>query len=65
MVVTIRKTCILFNNLFQIVEDRKRVGFPTTHISVSGVQPLFVVYIEITSIDDFGKWVLRQQELMF
>ena len=57
MVMTIRNTCRMFDNLFQFITNRemKRLNFP--NISVGGFEPVSVVYIEVSNIENFSVWV--------
>ena len=45
MVMTIRNTCRLFDNLFQFIRNREMKPLNSPNISVSGFEPVSVVYI--------------------
>ena len=57
MIVTIRNTCWVFDELFHLVGNRKRVGFYSSHVSRVGTKPFSVVYIEVPKNEDFSIWV--------
>ena len=63
MVMTIRNTCRMFDNLFQLVGNREMKSL-NSPISVGGLEPVSVVYIEVSNIKNFSVWVFSQQELM-
>ena len=50
MVMTIRNTCRIFNNLFQLVRNREMKRLNSPNISVGGFEPVSVVYIEVSNI---------------
>ena len=64
MVMTIRKTCRMYDNLFQLVRNREMNSLNSSYISVGGLEPVIVVYIEVSSIKNFSMWVFSQQRLM-
>ena len=64
MVMTIRNTCRMFDNLFQLVGDREMKSLNSSHISVGALEPVSVVYIEVSNIKNFRVWVFSQQRLM-
>ena len=64
MVMTIRNTCRMFDNLFQLVRNREMKCLNSPNISVGGFEPVSVVYIEVSNIENFSAWVCRQQRLM-
>ena len=45
MVMTIRNTCRMFDNLFQFVRNREMKRLNSPNISVGGFEPVIVVYI--------------------
>ena len=57
MVMTIRNTCRMFDNLFQFVRNRKRKRLNSPNISVDGFESVSVVYIEVSNIESFSMWV--------
>ena len=63
MVMTIRNTCRMFDNLFQLVGNREMKSLNSPIISVGGLEPVSVVYIEV-NIKNFSVWVFSQQRLM-
>ena len=64
MVMTIRNTCRMFDDLFQLVGNREMKGLNSSNISVGGLEPVSVVYIEVSNIENFSVWVFSQQRLM-
>ena len=64
MVMTIRNTCRMFDNLFQLVGNREMKSLNSPNISVGGLEPVSVVYIEVSNIENFSVWVFSQQRLM-
>ena len=54
----------MFDNLFQLVGNREMKSFNSSHISVGGLEPVSVVYIEVSNIKNFSVWVFSQQRLM-
>ena len=64
MVMTIRNTCRMFDNLFQLVGNREMKSFSSPYISVGGLGPVNVVYIEVSNIKNFRVRVFSQQRLM-
>ena len=61
MVVTIRNTCWMFDNLFHLVGDGKEAGLSSFNISGGGTKPLGVMYIEVTKNEDLSLWVRSKQ----
>ena len=57
MVVIIRNTCRMFDNLFQFVRNREMKRLNSPNISVGGVELVSVVYIEVSNIKNFSMWV--------
>ena len=57
MVMTIRNTCRMFDNLFQFVRNREMKRLNSPNISVGGFEPVSVVYIEVSNIKNFSVWV--------
>ena len=57
MVMTIRNKCRMFDNLFQLVGNREMKSLNSTNISVGGLEPVSVVYIEVSNIKNFSVWV--------
>ena len=47
MVMKIRNTCRMFDNLFQLVRNREMKSLNSPNISVGGLEPVSVVYIEV------------------
>ena len=64
MSMTIRNTCRMFDNLFQLVGNREIKSLNSSNISVGGLKPVCVVYIEVSNIENFSVWVFSQQRLM-
>ena len=64
MVMTIRNTCRMFQDLFQLVGNREMKSLNSSNISVGGLEPVSVVYIEDSNIENFSVWVFSQQRLM-
>ena len=64
MVMTIRNTCRMFDDLFQLVGNREMKSLNSSNISVGGLEPVSVVYIEVSNIENFSVWVFSQQRLM-
>ena len=50
MVLTIRNTCRVFDNMFQLVGNREMKSFNSPYINVGGLEPVNVVYNEISNI---------------
>ena len=63
MVMMIRNTCRMFDNLFQL-GNREMKGLNSPYINVGGLEPVSVVYIEISNIKNFSMWMFSQQRLM-
>ena len=64
MVMAIRNTCRRFGNLFQLIGNREMKSLNSPYISVGGLEPVSVVYIEVFNIKNFSVWVFSQQKLM-
>ena len=64
MVMTIRNTCRMFDDLFQLVGNSEMKSLNSPNISVGGLEPVSVVYIEVSNIEYFSVWVFSQQRLM-
>ena len=64
MIMTIRNTCRMLDNLFQLVGNREMKSLNSPNISVVGLEPVSVVYVEVTNIKNFSVWVCSQQRLM-
>ena len=64
MVMMIRNTCRMFGNLFQLVGNRGMKSLNSLNISVSGLEPVSVEYIEVSNIKNFNLWLYSQQRLM-
>ena len=64
MVMTIRNTCRMFDDLFQLVGNREMKSLNSYNISVGGLEPVSVVYIEVSNVENFSVWVFSQQRLM-
>ena len=64
MVMTIRNTCRMFDDLFQLVGNREMKSLNSSNISVGGLESVSVVYIEVSNIENFSVWVFSQQRLM-
>ena len=56
MVMTIRNTCRMFDDLFQRVGNREMKSLNSSNISVGGLEPVSVVYIEVSNIENFSVW---------
>ena len=63
MVMTIRNTCRKFDNLFQLVGNREMKSL-NSPISVCGLEPVSVVYTEVSNIQNFSVWVCSQQRFV-
>ena len=63
MVMTIGNTCRTFD-LFQLVGNREMKSLNSSYISVGGLEPVSVVYTEVSNIKNFSMWVFSQQRLM-
>ena len=64
MVMTIRNLCRMFDNLFQLVGNREMKSLNSSYISVGGLEPVSVVYIEVSNIKNLSMWVFSEQRLM-
>ena len=64
MVMTIRNMCRMFDNLFQLVRNRKMKSFSSPNISMGGLEPVSMVYNEVSNMENFSVWVWRQQRLI-
>ena len=64
MVMMIRNMCRMFDELFQLVGNRAMKSLNSSNISVGGLEPISVVYIEVSNIENFSVWVFSQQGLM-
>ena len=64
MVMTIRNLCRVFDNLFQLVGNREIKSLSSPNISVGGLEPVSVVYIEVSNIKNLNMWVSSQQKLI-
>ena len=64
MVMMIRNTCRMFDNLFQLIGNREMKSLNSPNISVGGLEPVSVVYIEVSNIKNFSVLVLGQKRLM-
>ena len=64
MVMTIRNTCRMFDNLFQLVGNREMKSLNSSYISVGELKPVSVVYTEVSNIKKISVWVFSQQRLM-
>ena len=64
MVMLIRNMCRMFDNLFQLIGNRDVKSLNPPYISVGGLEPVSVVYIEVSNIKNFSVWVFSQQRLM-
>ena len=64
MVMMIRNTCRMFDNLFKLVGNREMKGLNSPYISVGGLEPVSVVYIEVSNIKNVSVWVFSFQRLM-
>ena len=63
MVMTIRNTCRMFDNLFQLIGNRETKSLNSPYISVGGLEPVSVVYIEVSNIKNFSVWVFSRKDL--
>ena len=63
MVMMIRNTCRMSDNLFQLSGNRGMKSLNSSYISVGGLEPVSVVYIEVSNIKIFSMWVFSQQRL--
>ena len=54
MVMTIRNTCRMFDNLFQLVGNREMKSLNSSYISLGGLELVSVVYIEVSNIKYSG-----------
>ena len=57
MAMTIRNTCRIFYNLFQLIRNKEMKSLNSPNISVSGLEPVSMVYIEVSNIENFSMWV--------
>ena len=57
MVMMIRNTCRMFDNLFQLIGNGEMKSLSSPNISVSELEPVSMVYIEISNIKNFSMWV--------
>ena len=57
MVMTIRNTCRMFDNLFQLIGNREMKSLNSPNIIVGELEPVSVVYIEVSNIKNFSVWV--------
>ena len=57
MVITIRNTCRMFDNLFQLIRNREMKCLNSPNNSVGGLEPVSVVYVEVSNIKNFSAWV--------
>ena len=64
MFLTIRNTCRVFDNLFQLVGNREMKSFNSPNISVGGLEPVSIVYIGVSIIKNLSVWVFNQQRLI-
>ena len=64
MVMTIRNTCRMFDNLFQLIRNRGMKSLNSPNITGGGLEPVSAVYIEVFNIKNFTVWVFSQQGLM-
>ena len=64
MVMTVRNTCRMFNDLFQLVGNREMKSLNSSNISVGGLEPVSVVYIEVSNIENFSVWVFSQLRIV-
>ena len=60
----IGNTCRMFDNLFQLVGNKEMKSLNSSIISVGGLEPVSVVYIEVFNIKNFSVWMFSQQRLM-
>ena len=54
----------MLDDLFQLVGNREMKSLNSSNISVGGLEPVSVVYIEVSNIENFSVWVFSQQRLM-
>ena len=54
----------MFDDLFQLVGNREMKSLNSSNIGVGGLEPVSVVYIEVSNIENFSVWVFSQQRLM-
>ena len=54
----------MFDNLFQLVGNREMKSLNSANTSVGGLEPVSVVYIEVSNIENFSVWVFSHQRLM-
>ena len=47
----------MFDDLFQLVGNREMKSLNSSNISVGGLEPVSVVYIEVSNIENFSVWV--------
>ena len=52
------------DNLFQLVGNREMKSLNSLYIGVGGLEPVSVVYVEVSNIKNFGVWVFSQQRFM-
>ena len=64
MVMAVRNTCRMFDNFFQLIGNREMKSLNSTYINVGGLEPVSVVYIEVSNIKNFNVWLFSQQRLM-
>ena len=64
MVMTIRNMCRMSDDLFQFVGNREMKSLSYPNISVGALEPVSVVYIEVSNIKNYNMWVFCQQRLM-
>ena len=57
MVMMIRNTCRMFDNLFQLIRNREMKSLNSPNISVGGLELVSVVYIEVSNIKNFSIWM--------
>ena len=57
MVMMIRNTCRIFDNLFQFLRNREVKSLSSPNISVSGLEPVSMGYTEVSNIENFSMWV--------
>ena len=54
----------MFDNLSQPAGNREMKSLNSRNISVGGLEPVSVVYTEVSNIKNFSMWVFSQQRLM-
>ena len=54
MVMTIRNICKMFDNLFRLIGNREMKTLNSPNISVGGLEPVSVVYIEVSNLKNFS-----------